>query len=50
MLQRKCADPFKLHKKPHKGMTKLIQTFILNFSCFTYGTFQSLNKVVQDSN
>ena len=50
MVQRKCADPFKLHKKPHKGMTKLIQTFILNFSCFTYGTFQSLNKIVQDSN
>ena len=23
MSQRKCADPFKLHKKPHKGMAKL---------------------------
>ena len=31
MLQRKCADPLKLHKKPHKGMTKLIQTFISDF-------------------
>ena len=30
MSQRKCADPFNLHKKPHKGMTTLIQTFISN--------------------
>ena len=32
MSQRKWADPFKLHKKPHKGMTKPIQTFISYFS------------------
>ena len=30
--QRKCADPFKLHKKASKGITKLIETFISNFS------------------
>ena len=41
MSQRKCADPFKLHKKPHKGMAKLIQTFISNFSYFTCGNFHS---------
>ena len=41
MSQRKCADPFKLHKKPHKGMAKLIQTFISNFSHFTCGNFHS---------
>ena len=41
MLQRKCANPFKLYKKPHKGMTKLIQTFISNFSYFTCGNFHS---------
>ena len=32
-------NPFKLHKKPRKGMTKQIQTFISNFSCFTCGNF-----------
>ena len=37
--QRKCADPFKLHKKPLK--VKLIQTFNLNFSYFTCGNFHS---------
>ena len=41
MLQRKCADPFKLHKKPHKGMTKLIETFISNFSYFARVNFHS---------
>ena len=50
MLQRKCADPFKLHKKPHKVMATLIKTFISNFSCFTCGNFHSWNKVVQISN
>ena len=39
MSQRKCADPFKLHKKTYKGMTKLIETFISNFSYFTSGNF-----------
>ena len=48
MSQRKCADPFKLHKKPRKGMTKLIQTFISNFSYFTCGNFHSSNKVVKE--
>ena len=41
MSQRKCADPFKLHKKPRKGITKLIQTFISIFSYFTCGNFHS---------
>ena len=41
MLQRKCADPFKLHKKPRKGMAKLIQTFISNCPHFTCGNFHS---------
>ena len=41
MSQRKCADPFKLHKKPRKDMTKLIQTFISDFSYFTCGNFHS---------
>ena len=50
VVQRKCADLFKLGKKLHKGMTKLIQTFISNFSYFTCGNFHSLNKVVQNSN
>ena len=34
--QRKCVNPFKLHKKPCKGMAKLMQTFISNFSYFTW--------------
>ena len=41
MSQRKRADSFKLHKKPCKGMTKLIQTLILDFSYFTCGNFHS---------
>ena len=41
MSQRKCADSFKLRKKPRKGMTKLIQTFLSNFSYFTSGNFHS---------
>ena len=41
MSQRKCADPFKLHKKPRKVITKLTQTFISNFSYFTCGNFHS---------
>ena len=41
MSQRKCAYPFKLQKKPRKGMTKLIKTFISNFSYFTCGNFHS---------
>ena len=48
MLQRKCTDPFKLHKKPHKGMTKLIETFISNFSYFARVNFHSWNKVVKE--
>ena len=48
MLQRKCADPFKLHKKPHKGMTKLIETFISNFSYLARVNFHSCNKVVKE--
>ena len=39
MLQSKCADPFKMHKKPRKGMNKLIQTFISIFSYFTWRNF-----------
>ena len=39
--QRKCTDRFKLHKKPRKGMAKLIQTFISNFSYFTCCNFHS---------
>ena len=41
MSQRKCADPCKLHKKSCKGVTKLIQTFISNFSYFKSGNFHS---------
>ena len=41
MWQRKRADPFKLHKKPRKGIAKLIQTFISSFSYFTCGNFHS---------
>ena len=41
MSQRKCADPFKLHKKPRKDMAELIQTFISNFSYFICGNFHS---------
>ena len=40
MLQRKCADPFKPHKKTHKGMAKLIQTFI-QFFILPCGYFHS---------
>ena len=41
MSQRKCADPFKLQKKPRKGMTKLMQTFISNFLYFACGNFNN---------
>ena len=44
MLQRKCADPFKLLKKSHKDMTKLIQTFISYFLYFSCGNFYSFCK------
>ena len=50
MSQRKRANPFKLYKKPRKGRVKLIQTFISNFSYFTWGNFHSWNKNVQNSN
>ena len=39
--QRKCAHPLKLHKKPRKGMTKLIQISVSSFSYFICGNFHS---------
>ena len=41
LLQRKCADPFILHKKPQKSMTLLTQTFISNFIYFACSNFHS---------
>ena len=38
---KKMCNPFKLHKKPRKGMTKVTQTFISNFSYVTGGNFHS---------